>query len=178
MSWSQIFLDIEFKQAGPVKGESEFAGFEDQIVLLDFDWSMKLNKQQGGTAPKRRVTLENLTIKKRFDSASVKLLNCLNNRDPIVKARVTVAHRVSDATGGGDSLRKAFVLEVTKARLESISLDMTEDGKSTILQEDIDIRFTKLRIERYPMDESGRYSNKAMVYESEATDNLDMNQAS
>jgi type VI secretion system Hcp family effector len=177
MSWSQIFLDIEFKQAGPIKGESEFAGFEDQIVLLDFDWSMRLNKQQGGAAAKRRVTLADLTIKKRFDSASVKLLNCLNNRDPIVKARITVAHRIADASGGGDSMRRAFVLEVTKARLESISLDMTEDGKSTILQEDVEIRFTKVRIERYPLDESGKYSNKAMVYESEATDNLEMNEA-
>jgi hypothetical protein len=69
------------------------------------------------------------------------------------------------------------VLEVTKARLESVSLDMTEDGKSTVLQEDVVIRFTKIRIERYALDETGRYSNKAMVYESEATDNLEMNEA-
>lgn len=176
MGWSQIFLDIEFKDAGPIKGECEFAGFENQIVLLDFDWSMDLNEQQGASA-KRRVTLKDLKIKKRFDSASVKLLNCLNSRDTIVKARITVAHRVSDSSGGGDSLRRAFVLEVTKARLESISVDMTTQGKSTILQEDVVIRFTKIRIERYPMDELGRYSNKAMVYESEATDNLDMNEA-
>lgn len=175
MGWSHIFLDIEFKQAGPIKGECEFVGFENQIVLLDFDWSMQLNPQQGRTA-QRRVTMADVKIKKRFDSSSVKLLNCLNSRDPIVKARITVAHRV-EASGGGGGLRKAFVLEAQKARLESISLDMTDEGKSTILQEDVDIRFTKLRIERYGLDDKGNYSTRAMVYESEATDNLDMNES-
>lgn len=176
MGWSQIFLDIEFKDAGPIKGECEFAGFEKQITLLDFDWGMTLQQNlQPGSDAKRRIALNDLKIKKRFDSSSVKLLNCLNARDTIIKARITIAHRVADV--GDKSLRRAFVLEVSKARLESIDLDMTEDGNATILQEDVTIRYSKVRVERYAIDDSGRYSNKAMVYESAVYDNLEMNEA-
>lgn len=176
MGWSQIFLDIEFAKAGRIEGECEFAGFEKQIVLMDFDWSMDLALQQGKEA-KRRVTLKNIDIKKRFDSASVKLLNCLNARDEIVKAKITVAHRVSESavTGGQMSLRRSFVLIATKARLNDISIDMATDGKSTVLMEKFEICFTKIRIERYGTDEKGRYNNVAQVYESLATDNLAMN---
>jgi len=174
MAGSHIFLDIEFKRAGTVQGESEYGGFENQIELLDFDWSMQLNEAQG-VDNKRSVTLADVNITKRFDESSVKLMNCLNARDSILVARITVAHRVSESDAS--RLRKSFVLEMTKARLESIDLDMTEDDRSIVLQENLTIRFTKMRIERYAIEKDGNYSNKAMVYESAATDNLEMDEA-
>lgn len=176
MAGSHIFLDIEFKRAGTVQGESEYGGFENQIELLDFDWSMQLNEAQG-VDNKRSVTLADVNITKRFDEASVKLMNCLNARDAILVARITVAHRVSESDADANRLRKSFVLEMTKARLESIDLDMTEDDRSIVLQENLKIRFTKMRIERYAIEKNGNYSNKAMVYESAATDNLEMDEA-
>jgi hypothetical protein len=66
-------------------------------------------------------------------------------------------------------------LSVTKARLNDIAIDMAQEGKSTILMEKLVICFTKIRIERYGTDGKGRYSNVAQVYESLATDNLEMN---
>ena len=171
MSWSKLFLDIEFQKAGKILGESEYAGFEKQIVLLDFDWDMKIDQQvKNGATVKRTVKMNPIKLSKRFDAASISLLNCLRSRDPIVSGRITVAHRVGD----GGTPRKAFVLEFKKARLESVDLDMTAEGKSMILQEDIEIRYTQMKIEVYKRNLDGSYVSTASNFSPSARNNLDM----
>lgn len=175
MGWSQIFLKIEFRDAGEIKGESEFKGFEDQIVLLDFDWSMSVSQDvtKANGPLVRKISVEPMKLAKRFDSASVKLLNCMRKRDPINKARITVAHRVND---NEDGLRQAFAVELSDARLESIDLDMSESGKSIILQEDIVVRYAKIKVQYYPVGEKGRYGgSSATTYTSSFTDAIGMN---
>ncbi len=176
MSSSQIFLDIKFEKAGTIHGECAFAGFENQIPLLEFGWAMQLKASQQRDN-KRSVSLANVSLKKRFDDASVKLMNCLNARDAILSARITVAHRAHSSSEGADNMRKAFVLQMEDARLESIDLGMTDSGDSVILEEDIVICFTKIRIERYALESNGNFSNKALVYASQATNNLEMNES-
>jgi type VI protein secretion system component Hcp len=176
MSSSQIFLDIKFEKAGTIHGECEFAGFENQIPLLEFGWAMQLKASQQRDS-KQSVSLANVSIKKRFDDSSVKLMNCLNMRDTILKARITVAHTVHTSADAAGSMRKAFVLEMENARLESIDLGMTDAGDSVILEEDIVVCFTRVRIERYVVESDGNFSNKALVYTSQATDNLNMNES-
>lgn len=171
MSWSQLFLDIEFKSAGKVLGESEYTGFEQQIVLLDFDWDMKVDHEvKNGASVKRTVAMHPIKITKRFDASSIKLLNCLKERDPIERGRITVAHRVGDAVAP----RKAFVLEFRKGRLETIDLDMTSEGKSMILQEDIEIRYSQMKIEVYTLNPDGTYGTSAKTFEPSSRNNLDM----
>ena len=173
MGWSQIFLNIEFASAGKIKGESEFSGFEGQIVLLDFDWSMAVNQdvRLAGGAIKRKVSVEPLKLTKRFDSASVSLLKAMAQRDPITKARISVAHRIDDAVG---SLRQAFAIEVEKARLESVKLDMSDEGNSTILKEDLLIRYSKIKVEYFPIGQDGKYGTRAKTYMSQFQDVINL----
>lgn len=175
MGWSQIFLNVEFAKNGKLTGESEFEGFEGQIVLLDFDWSLGVNQDvpQKNADPIRKPAFAPLSLTKRFDASSIKLMSCLQSRDPIVKARITVAHRVNDTEG---TLRQAFAIEVEKARLESVTLNMNSMGNSIILQEDISIRYSKIKVEQYAIGADGRYKSTAKIYRSQFQDAIDLNE--
>jgi type VI protein secretion system component Hcp len=169
MGWSQIFLNIQFRDARTIEGECEFEGYEGQIVLMDFSWGMgvKQDLPRVNDKPVRTPKFEQLSIVKRFDSASVKLLNCLQSRDIIEKATISVAHRINEGEGG---LRNAFVLEIEKAFLESVSLDMDTDGNSIILKEEFSLRYSKVKVMQYPVDDDGRYTKKAKTYQSQLQD--------
>lgn len=166
MGWSQIFLKINFtKQALIKSGEAETTGYEGQIVLSDFDWGMKAGKDVAkGSGVARRVNAEEIKITKRFDGSSTALMNAMKVRDKFTYARITVAQ--SFATEGGDA-RDAFVLEAKDGYIESIDLDLVADGKAMVLQEEIVLRYSKLKIDVIPVSNIGTYTNTRSTFESD-----------
>lgn len=177
MGWSQIFLKISFEKAGPVEGESEFAAYENQIVLLDFDWSMDVASDVikgtgSGRQITRRMSAKPLTLSKRFDASSTALCNAMATRDRIKSARITVAQ--SFAVEGVAQLRDAFVIEVTDAYLESLDLDMVSDGKAMVLQENLSIRYSKIKVEVTPVGRDGKYSKVKSTFIADLKDSLDL----
>lgn len=175
MGWSQIFLKVEFEKAGSVGGESEVAAYEGQIVLLDFDWSLGVASDVAkgkGTAREvtRRLKGDPLKISKRFDIASTALFSAMATRDRITSARITVAQ--SFAIQGVATLRDAFVLEVKDAYIETLDLDMVSDGNAMVLQEDLTIRYSKLKLEVTPVNRDGSYSKVKNTFITEFKDGL------
>lgn len=166
MGWSQIFLKITFtKQSTITTGEAETAGYEGQIVLSDFDWSMSAGKDVAkGAGVTRRVNATEIKVAKRFDGSSTALMNAMKTRDKFVTARITVAQ--SFATDGGDA-RDAFVLEAKDGYIESIDLDLVADGKAMVLQEELVLRYTKLKIDVVPVSNKGTYTNTRSTFESD-----------
>lgn len=175
MGWSQIFLKIAFEKAGNVEGESEFAAYEKQIVLLDFDWSMDVASDviKGVGANRqitRRLNAAPLTLTKRFDVSSTALCNAVATRDRIRSARITVAQ--SFAVEGAAQLRDAFSIEVSDAHIESIDLDMVSDGKAMVLQENLSIRYSKIKLEVTPVGRDGTYSKVKSTFIGDFKDSL------
>jgi type VI secretion system Hcp family effector len=172
--WSQIFLKIVFAKAGQVKGESTFAGFEDQINCQDRKWGMQgrdvPNKRGGPGETRRRIRMSPLKLSKRFDESSVKLLNCMNMRDRIVRARFSVAHRVQ--TSGG--LREAFVLELEDGFIEDVDWDLSEEGKSMVVEETLQLRYSRIKVEYAPMNANGTFSNVKKTFATQVDDVLDL----
>jgi type VI secretion system Hcp family effector len=168
MGWSQIYLDIKFKKAGQIRGECEYAGFEDQIVLFDFDWSMGVAQdvRKKNADPQRKASFEPLRLTKRFDSSSIPLYSCMTARDTIESACITVAHAMGNDAGG--KLRRAFEIKVIGARMESMTLKMSNQGKSIVVQEDILVRYSKIYFKRYTLGPDGQYGTSAKTYDSRA----------
>lgn len=183
MGWSQIFLKISFEKAGLVEGESEFSGYEKQIVLLDFDWKMKavddvLKGKSVDRKAIRRINAEPMSLTKRFDISSTALCNAVAKRDLIKSARITVAQGFAVGAGAGGGLRDAFVVELTDAYLESVDLDMVADGKAMVLQEALSIRYSQIKVEVTPVDEKGLYvSNRKQTFIGSFKDGLSLGSA-
>lgn len=177
MGWSQIFLKVSFEKAGNIDGECEIAAYEKQIVLLDFDWSLGVASDviKGKGADRqitRRLDASPLKLSKRFDLSSTSLFNAMATRDRIKTARITVAQ--SFAIQGVATLRDAFVIEVQDAYLESIDLDMVSDGKAMVLQEDISIRYSKIKVEVTPVARDGSYSKVKSTFMADLKDSIDL----
>lgn len=178
MSWSQIFLDLKFRSGGRtvgVQGESEYAGYEGQIVLLDFGWGMsaKNDGARKGNAAQRRMKFGDLTLVKRFDDASVALLSGMRNRDPVESACVSVVHALND--GKAEARRKAFEIKLVDARIESINLGMSEEDGSMVLREDLTLAYSTIYVKTFEMDADGIYTNRAKTYTSRAPGDVGMN---
>lgn len=173
MGWSQIFLKITFDGGGLVRGESELSGYEGQIVVNDFDWSMSAGKDvvKNGKSVARRLNMESLTISKRFDVSSTELMSALRKRDRVKTARVTVAQGFAVANGDM-SLRDAFVVEIQDGYIEDISLNMVADGKAMVLQEELSIRYSKIKVEVTPMAPDGSYSKVKSTFMADVGDSV------
>ncbi len=182
MAWGQIFLDIEFDSRRRVVGESEFGGFQGQIVLLDFGWKLAKSqdvKKDASGKVNRTVTAEPMSFSKRFDQSSLALMDALKCRDHVKHATITVAHRLpgegTASRAATQELRKAYVLRFSDASLESVGTDMKADGNSMVLQEDWSLRYKMVRFERYARKEDGSYSNVASTYEGRFAMDLGLN---
>jgi type VI protein secretion system component Hcp len=174
MGYGQLFLKIKFEKAGVLDGESEFIGFEKQIMVEGVDWSIGTKDTQDGTGRARknirRVELSGLKLNKRFDLSSVGLLKCFDSRDRIVKGRLTMAHAEMGAADG--ALREAFVLEFEKGYIEQYDLDMEAGEGQAILRENIQIVFTNLKVEITPVSSTGKYERSKMIFQTDLEDNL------
>ena len=169
MGWSQIFLKISINDVDTDGiGESEVAGYEGQIILADFDWSMKGRDVIKGTGASRtvirRVNSETVSVTKRFDAASVTLMTAMRERKRVKSAAITVAHGFASSKADG-GLRNAFILELLDDYIEKIDLDLVSDGKAMVLQEELTIRYSKLNIKVFEVDVNGRYTPKCSTFQ-------------
>src|SRR5690606_23812058 len=151
--------------------------YEKQIVLLDFDWSLGVASDViKGTGTSRQITrrldASPLKLTKRFDISSTALCNAIATRDRIKSARITVAQ--SFAVEGDAQLRDAFAIEVSDAHLESIDLDMVSDGKAMVLQENLSIRYSKIKVEVTPVGRDGKYSKVKNTFIGDFRDSLSL----
>jgi type VI protein secretion system component Hcp len=175
MGYGQLFLKIKFEKGGVLEGESEYTGFEKQIMIEGADWSIDTKDTQDGAGRARknirRVELSSLKLNKRFDLSSVAMLKCFDGRDRIVKGRLTMAHSEVGVFDNG-ALREAFVLEFEKGYIEQYDLDMEASEGQAILRENIHMVFTNLKVEITPVNASGKYERSKMVFQTELEDNL------
>lgn len=173
--WSQVFLKIKFARAGIVEGETTFAGFERQINCLDFKWDMSgkdVPAKRASTANQfvRRISMSPVVVTKRFDESSIKLLNCMNSRDKFLWARLAVAHRVQ--TDG--AAREAFAIQIENGFIEDIDLDLSEEGKSMVVEETLTLRYSTIRVDYVPMKSDGTFDKVKKTFVSEVEDDLDL----
>lgn len=136
-SAADIFLHVQTKRAGKVKGESRTDGHTDDIELLGWHWGAETGSAIGSTATTARRQYRPLVVLKRLDSASTALLSALATNDEVKEAKLTMRK------AGGAAL-DYFSVTLGGARVTQMEVDVDARG---VPVEKVVIAFTKVEVE-------------------------------
>ena len=142
---ADVFLHVQTKRAGKVKGESTTAGHADDIELRGWTWGAQAGSAIGSTAATARRSYKQLVVFKGMDSASTALLSALATNDEVREC--TLAMRKA----GGEPL-DYFRMTLGGARVVAIDVDVDAQGRPL---EKVAFAYTKIDIEYKRQDAKG-----------------------
>jgi type VI secretion system secreted protein Hcp len=143
---SDIFLHLQTKRAGKLKGESKSIGHVDDIHVQSWMWGVSSTAAVGSVQANSRRSYTALTVFKTIDLATTALMSALVTNDEIKEARLTMRK------SGGDPL-DYFTIKLAGARLEQVTHEVSATGEA---RERLDIVFTKVDVEYKQQDTAGR----------------------
>ena len=132
-----IFLHVQTKRAGKIKGEGTTQGHQDDIEVHGWSWGLSANTAIGSTVATARHSYKHLVVIKGLDSASTGLLSALVNNDEVREATLTLRK------AGGEVL-DYYQMRLNNARIVSVDIDIGVDGRPV---ERVAFAFTKIDIE-------------------------------
>lgn len=159
-SQSDIFLSVQTKRAGKVKGEALNPGHEDEIVIKGWHWGMAATSALGSTQATSRRAYKGLTIIKQIDSATTALMAALATNDEVKEAKLTMRK-------AGAEQMDYFLITLQKARISSIDHSTDEGGNTT---ESVTLQFNKVSVEYRPQKSAGS-RGASMTFEDEILNN-------
>src|SRR5262249_32845245 len=115
---SDIFLALQAKRAGKIKGESTVQDHTDDIVVRSWHWAVSGNQAVNSAQAFARRSYSGLTITKSIDSATTALLSALATNDEIKEAVMTMRK------GGGEQV-DYFVATLNGGRIANIEHTVT-----------------------------------------------------
>lgn len=142
---SDIFLNVQAKRAGRIKGEATSTGHEDEIAIDSWRWAVQAGSAIGAAAGTARRSYSGLTVVKAIDSATTALLSALATNDEIKEARLTMRK------AGGDAV-DYFVLTLKEARVTQVDHSVDEQGGTC---ETVTFAFRKVEVEYQRQKEGG-----------------------
>jgi type VI protein secretion system component Hcp len=174
MSYGRLFMEIRLEGAGVINGESTVVGYENLIELSDFDFGLKpkdnaVNKQsyasggQGSKLQPKRLGVklpDGLTVNKRFDASSTKLMSAVKTRARIERGRIMVAQGFTKDPGRKGT-KDAFYIEFSGGKIVDVKLSMSASGKTMELTEEFTLELEQLRVFVNPVDANGVYGASA-----------------
>jgi len=155
---AKLHLKLETVTGIAVDGESEIAGFEKQIELLDWSWNLsrehaaksgvmdawkpeRSGKSVAGN-PEGTVVPEPFRFSKRMDRSTTAMLSALT-KGTLMKAEVTLTETISKAASRNDGFHMVVFLD--SVRVIEYSLDGDVDDSFGELKEKWTFNFEKLR---------------------------------
>jgi type VI secretion system secreted protein Hcp len=134
---SDVFLSVQTKRAGKVKGEAMSPGHEDDIVVKAWHWGVSSASAIGSVQATSRRSYTGLTVVKAIDSATTSLMSALATNDEVKEAKLTMRK------AGGDQI-DYFLVTLKGGRISQ--LDHRTDASGETL-ETMTILFTKVEVE-------------------------------
>lgn len=144
-SSSDIFLSVQTKRAGRLKGEAVAPGHEDDIQIDSWRWAVQASSAMGSGAATARRSYSGLTIVKRIDCASTALLSALVTNDEVKEAVLTMR---KSGVGPVDF----FLLTLKEARVTQVDHSVGDDGHT---RETVGFSFRKIEVEYRRQQASG-----------------------
>ena len=142
---SDIYLHVQTKRAGKIKGESTIAGHLDDIIINTWQWGLEASSAIGSTQATGRRSYTALTIQKSIDQATTGLMSALATNDLVKEARLTMRK-------AGGTQEDYFILSLKEARITGVRHVTGADGYTT---ETVSIMFTKVDVEYRPQKTTG-----------------------
>ncbi|MBX3623021.1 MAG: type VI secretion system tube protein Hcp [Rhizobacter sp.] len=132
-----VFLSVQTKRAGKLKGESQAVDHKEEIVVHGWSWGIAASSALGSAQATGRRSYKNLSVTKRIDSASTSLMSVLATNDEVKEAKLSMRK-------AGEGQRDYFTIKLSNARVTSLDLECGEDGDAI---ERITFAFTKVQVD-------------------------------
>jgi len=133
---SDIFLSVQTKRAGKLKGESKAVDHTEEIVVHGWNWGLAASSALGSSQATGRRSYKNLTVTKRIDSASTSLMSVLATNDEVKEAKLSMRK-------AGEGQRDYFTIKLSAARVTALDIDCGENGDAI---ERISFSFNKVEV--------------------------------
>ena len=140
-----MFLRVQTKRAGPIKGEVTDEGHEDEIRVIGWHWSASASSAVDSVRATAKRSYSALTVTKAVDSASTALLSALATNDEVKEARLALRK------AGGEQL-DYLLITLTNARVAGIEHAADATGQ---VVENVSLRFAKVKVEYRTQKGSG-----------------------
>lgn len=141
---SDVFLHVQTKRAGKIKGEAAVPDHVDDILVRSWSWGVSAGSALGSGQATARRSYKHLAIVKALDSASTSLMSALATNDEVKEARLAMRK-------AGDDQIDFFTILLRGARVTAIDIDVDEHGAPT---ERVEFSFTQVEVQ-YRRQESG-----------------------
>jgi type VI secretion system secreted protein Hcp len=154
MASGDMFIKIEGARSGVFKGESRDPAHLDEIQLVAWSWGMEGNASAtvsagGRAAGANQVSVRELEIVKRVDSATTALMSALRSNE--VLKTVTLSVRKA----GGASPVEYLKIILEKGRVRSVDLETGLHGSEELIGERVRISFQRITVEYRPQQAQG-----------------------
>jgi type VI secretion system secreted protein Hcp len=143
MAKADMFLYLEGKSTGVVKGESNVAEHPDEIEISEWSWGMTGSTALGGAGAAVKTALSEIRFGKGTDRSTTQLMSVMRSNEIIKKAVLTV--RKAGAVPPVDFL----VVTIQNGRLTSHTIG-TETPDSPTLVESFSIAFEEIEVKYAP----------------------------
>jgi len=144
-SQADIYLSVQTKRAGKVKGEAVTPGHEDDIVVHGWNWGVAASSALGSSQATGRRSYRGLTVVKHIDAATTALMAALATNDEIKEAKLTMRK-------SGSEQIDYFLVTLQKARVTAV--DHSTDPQGNTL-ETVTLQFQKVSVEYRPQKSAG-----------------------
>jgi type VI secretion system secreted protein Hcp len=134
---SDIFLDVQARRAGKIKGEVATADYADDIQLMSWRWGVSAGSAIGSTAATSRRQYRALVVTKGVDAASTGLLTALVSNDELKEVNLVMRK------AGGEAL-PYLKMQLGGGRVVDVDLDVDHTGRPI---ERVTIQYTKIEID-------------------------------
>ncbi len=153
---ADIFLHVQTKRAGKVKGEAASTGHTDDIVVQSWHWGLTAGSALGDTQATARRSYTALTVHKGIDQATTALMSALATNDEVKEAKLTMRR-------AGGAQEDFFLITLKGARITSVQHDVAADGDT---HETVTLAFTEVEVEYRPQRSSGGRGGSTMFTDS------------
>lgn len=155
-SQSDIFLSLQAKRAGKIKGEAVATGHEDEIVVQSWRWGVSGSSAVGSVKALARRSYTGLTVVKSIDSATTAIMSALATNDEIKEAKLSMRK-------AGDGQLDYFFITLKGARIANIEHSVDASGDAV---EVLTVLFTKVEVE-YRVQQSAGTRGAASLFTDE-----------
>jgi type VI secretion system secreted protein Hcp len=143
---SDIYLSVQTKRAGKIKGEAVAPDHENDILVASWHWGVSAGSAIGSGKATARRSYKHLVVHKGVDSASTGLISALVGNDEVKEARLAMRK-------AGEDQEDFFTIVLGGARVTAV--DIHVDGNGTPL-ETVEFAFTKIDVEYKRQDAGGQ----------------------
>ena len=159
MSQKDMFLKLESKRSGAVKGESEDPSHPAEMVVQGFSWGMTSVVSTGFSGKETKPAQLELRVVKHVDSASTGLMSVMRTNDEIKKAVLTVRK-------AGGKQEDYFTITIQGGRITS--LEVSSEDESPNLRETLSLTFNKIEVQYKSQSATGALKG-ASTFQDEVT---------